>query len=173
MKVSKAKGGRGRATDTRGRKDMNFIRGALLASVLALPVHAQETINLTVASSHPTVVPWVGFIQSHFMAKTDELLAKTGNYKIEWNEAFGGQLYKANATLSSVEEGDRYRLGLLLPGAGQAAVEPGLFQRAFRHVEPAGAARNDAGADRQQRSLPQRMGKPQPQGARADGDRPL
>lgn len=84
---------------------MNFIRGALLASVLALPVHAQETINLTVASSHPTVVPWVGFIQSHFMAKTDELLAKTGNYKIEWNEAFGGQLYKANATLSSVEEG--------------------------------------------------------------------
>jgi TRAP-type C4-dicarboxylate transport system substrate-binding protein len=44
-------------------------------------------------------------IQTHFMAKTDELLAATGNYEIEWNEAFGGQLYKANATLSSVEEG--------------------------------------------------------------------
>lgn len=84
---------------------MNIIRGALLGAVLALPVQAQETIDLTVASSHPLVVPWVGFIKSHFMAKTDEILAETGNYKIEWNEAFGGQLYKANATLSSVEEG--------------------------------------------------------------------
>jgi len=78
-----------------------------LASFVALPAAAmaQETINLTVASSHPTVVPWVGMIQTHFMAKTDEILAGGGNYKIEWNEAFGGQLYKANATLSSVEEG--------------------------------------------------------------------
>lgn len=86
-----------------------FIRGAMLATAMAalpaMPAMAQETINLTVASSHPTVVPWVGMIKSHFMAKTDEILAETGNYKIEWNEAFGGTLYKANATLTSVEEG--------------------------------------------------------------------
>ena len=84
---------------------MKLLHGALVAGLLALPVQAQETINLTVASSHPTVVPWVGMIQTHFMARTDEILAETGNYKIEWNEAFGGQLYKANATLTSVEEG--------------------------------------------------------------------
>ncbi|MCB1342059.1 MAG: C4-dicarboxylate TRAP transporter substrate-binding protein [Pseudooceanicola sp.] len=84
---------------------MKHLFGGLLAAALALPVQAQETINLTVASSHPTVIPWVGFIKSHFMAKTDELLAAKGNYKIEWNEAFGGTLYKANATLTSVEEG--------------------------------------------------------------------
>jgi len=84
---------------------MKILYGALLASVLALPVYATETINLTVASSHPTVVPWVGMIKTHFMAKTDEILAASGNYEIEWNEAFGGQLYKANATLSSVEDG--------------------------------------------------------------------
>ena len=84
---------------------MKIIRGALLGAVLVAPVQAQETINLTVASSHPTVVPWVGMIQTHFMAKTDEILAASGNYQIAWNEAFGGQLYKANATLSSVEEG--------------------------------------------------------------------
>jgi TRAP-type transport system periplasmic protein len=47
-------------------------------------------INLTVASSHPTTVPWVGMIQSHFMARTDEILAASGTYKIAWNEAFGG-----------------------------------------------------------------------------------
>ena len=84
---------------------MKLLHGALVAGLLALPVQAQETINLTVASSHPTVVPWVGMIQTHFMARTDEILAETGNYKIDWNEAFGGQLYKANATLTSVEEG--------------------------------------------------------------------
>jgi TRAP-type C4-dicarboxylate transport system substrate-binding protein len=78
------------------------LAGAALMSTAAL---AQETINLTVASSHPTVIPWVGMIKTHFMARTDEILAETGEYQIEWNEAFGGQLYKANATLTSVEEG--------------------------------------------------------------------
>jgi TRAP-type C4-dicarboxylate transport system substrate-binding protein len=86
---------------------MKTLTGLLLAGAIAFPgaAFAQETINLTVASSHPLVIPWVGMIKSHFMAETDRLLAEKGNYKIEWQEAFGGQLYKANATLTSVEEG--------------------------------------------------------------------
>ena len=85
---------------------MRTFLGTMTAAI-AFPAAllAQETINLTVASSHPTVVPWVGMIQTHFMARTDEILAKSGDYEIAWNEAFGGTLYKANATLSSVEEG--------------------------------------------------------------------
>jgi TRAP-type transport system periplasmic protein len=81
--------------------------GLLVAGAVTMPttLMATETINLTVASSHPAVIPWVGMIKSVFMARTDEILAETGNYKIEWNEAFGGTLYKANATLTSVEEG--------------------------------------------------------------------
>jgi TRAP-type C4-dicarboxylate transport system substrate-binding protein len=86
---------------------MSLMRTTILATALALPVGAaaQETIDLTVASSHPLVIPWVGMIKSHFMARTDEILAETGNYQIAWNEAFGGTLYRANATLTSVEEG--------------------------------------------------------------------
>ncbi|WP_353475803.1 C4-dicarboxylate TRAP transporter substrate-binding protein (plasmid) [Salipiger sp. H15] len=86
---------------------MKFLCSTVLSGALVLPglAFAEETINLTVASSHPLVIPWVGMIKSHFMARTDEILAQTGNYKIEWNEAFGGQLYKANATLDSVEQG--------------------------------------------------------------------
>lgn len=78
-----------------------------LAAAVALPTAAfsQEVINLTIASSHPTAIPWVGMMQSHFMARTDEILAAGGNYRIEWQEAFGGTLYRANATLSSVEDG--------------------------------------------------------------------
>ncbi|TWG93499.1 TRAP-type C4-dicarboxylate transport system substrate-binding protein [Mesorhizobium sp. J18] len=86
---------------------MKKLIAMLLASAVAFPgvVLAQETISLTVASSHPLVIPWVGMIKTHFMAETDRLLAEKGNYKIEWNEAFGGSLYKANATLTSVQEG--------------------------------------------------------------------
>src|SRR5688572_9083006 len=83
----------------------HFYGLALAAAMLPMPSLAQETIQLTVASSHPTVIPWVGMIKSVFMVETDRILAEKGNYKIEWNEAFGGTLYKANATLTSVEEG--------------------------------------------------------------------
>ena len=76
-----------------------------LAGTVALPAAAQEVIPLTIASSHPTAIPWVGMMQTHFMARTDEILAAGGNYRIEWQEAFGGTLYRANATLSSVEDG--------------------------------------------------------------------
>ena len=86
---------------------MRILFGLVTAGMIAVPgaLAAQETISLTIASSHPAVIPWVGMMKTHFMAKTDEILAQKGNYKIEWNEAFGGQLYKANATLSSVEQG--------------------------------------------------------------------
>jgi TRAP-type transport system periplasmic protein len=86
---------------------MNKLLGLALAGAVAWPVAAaaQETINLTIASSHPTTIPWVGMMQTHFMARTDEILAEGGRYQIEWQEAFGGQLYRANATLSSVEDG--------------------------------------------------------------------
>jgi TRAP-type C4-dicarboxylate transport system substrate-binding protein len=86
---------------------MKKLTGLLLAGAIAFPAMAygQEEIDLTVASSHPLVIPWVGMIKSHFMAETDRILAEKGNYKINWNEAFGGSLYKANATLTSVQEG--------------------------------------------------------------------
>ena len=83
----------------------HLLATTFIAGALALPAAAQETIPLTIASSHPTAIPWVGMMQTHFMARTDEILAEAGDYEIDWQEAFGGQLYKANATLSSVEEG--------------------------------------------------------------------
>ncbi|WP_454288748.1 C4-dicarboxylate TRAP transporter substrate-binding protein [Rhizobium arsenicireducens] len=86
---------------------MRLIATLLTTGALALPIgaYAQETVKLTVASSHPTAIPWIGMIQTHFMKETDRLLAEKGAYKVEWQEAFGGTLYKANATLTSVEEG--------------------------------------------------------------------
>ena len=89
-------------------KRSTFVRLAASAAVaMSLPMaaSAQQVINLTVASSHPTTSPWVGFIPQVFMPEVDKRLAAGGKYKIQWKEAFGGQLYKANATLTSVEQG--------------------------------------------------------------------
>ncbi len=60
---------------------MKHLRTTAIAAILALPsfAAAQETISLTVASSHPTTIPWVGMIQTHFMAETDRILAEEGN----------------------------------------------------------------------------------------------
>lgn len=86
---------------------MNRTLGMALGAAMVFPAaaSAQETINLTVASSHPTAIPWVGMIQTHFMAETDRILEESGNYEIAWQEAFGGQLYDATATLTSVQDG--------------------------------------------------------------------
>jgi len=86
---------------------MKRLLGLALAGSVLVPATAmaQQTISLTIASSHPTSIPWVGMMQTHFMARTDEILAEGGNYRIDWQEAFGGTLYRANATLSSVEDG--------------------------------------------------------------------
>jgi len=86
---------------------MKKMFGVLLAGTMLLPgaALAVESIDVTVASSHPTAIPWIGMIQTHFMKETDRLLAEKGEYKITWNEQFGGTLYKANATLTSVEQG--------------------------------------------------------------------
>lgn len=86
---------------------MKHIFGLVAAGAVSFsaPAFAQESIDITIASSHPLQIPWVGMMKSHFMAETDRLLAEGGKYKINWNEAFGGTLYKANATLSSVEQG--------------------------------------------------------------------
>lgn len=77
-----------------------------VAAVVAVPAQAQQTINLTIASSHPPTIPWVNVMQTHVVPEMNKRLAAAGNkYKINWREAYGGQLYKMNATLTSVGEG--------------------------------------------------------------------
>jgi TRAP-type C4-dicarboxylate transport system substrate-binding protein len=79
------------------------------ASALAAPMPAAaqtETIRLTMSSSHPTVVPWVGALKTHVIALSNQRLEAAGSkYRIQWNEAFGGVLYDFNNTLEAVEQG--------------------------------------------------------------------
>ena len=87
-----------------------MIKSALCAAALAAtawaPAQAQQTFKLTIASSHPTALPWVGLMSTLFVPEVNKRVEALGKgYKIEWKEAYGGQLYKMNATLTSVGSG--------------------------------------------------------------------
>ncbi len=88
-------------------------RGFLAATAAStatalLPAHvsAQEIIRLTVASSHPTTLPWVGVIQSHVVGNSNARLEAAGsNSRIDWTESWGGALYSFDETLEAVADG--------------------------------------------------------------------
>ena len=109
-----------------------------------------------------------------FMAETDEILAETGNYKIEWNEAFGGTLYKANATLTSVEEGvtDIGWVFSFLEGAKLPLSQASTYAP-FATNNPPVQLEVMADLLRPTTAFQQRMGTVQPQGSRADRHRQL
>lgn len=81
---------------------------ALTASVLclvSLPVGAQEVIRMTMAAGHPPIFLWVKLLRDSFMATVDTELARTGKYKMDWNEAYGGTLAKIGSELETMQQG--------------------------------------------------------------------
>lgn len=88
------------------KQSINALLATSLCAALVLPAaQAKEVINLTAGSSHPTTIPWVGMIQNVFIPEVNRILAEDGRYEINWTEAYAGQLYKANATLTSIADG--------------------------------------------------------------------
>ena len=96
----------------------------LAALVLTLPVlsavpfaaEAAKRINLTVISGNTHHYAPVGAAIKAFMPKVDEILAKTGNYKVSWIQGFGGQIVKVRGELEGVQT-----------GLGDIGVVPGPF----------------------------------------------
>jgi len=67
---------------------------------------ATNTIKLTIASSHPTAVAWVGTMQKYVVPETNKRLEAMGSdVRVEWTESYGGALYKFDKTLEAVEQG--------------------------------------------------------------------
>ena len=88
---------------------MTITKSMLAATALAFaaitPAAAVETINLTIASSHPTTIHWVGVMDRVFKPAVNRMLEDRGSdYRIAWTEAYGGSLYKYRETLSAVAE---------------------------------------------------------------------
>ncbi|MEM1047694.1 MAG: C4-dicarboxylate TRAP transporter substrate-binding protein [Pseudomonadota bacterium] len=90
------------------RRQMVAMLGAAGAGALFAPSIARgaNRIKLTIASSHPTTVPWVGTLQKHVVPETNKRLAAMGSdIEVSWTESYGGALYKFDKTLEAVEQG--------------------------------------------------------------------
>jgi TRAP-type transport system periplasmic protein len=84
-----------------------FSRSAVLALavVLATPAAAQQTFNLTIGASLPEVFPLISPLKNFVVPEVNKRLAADGKYKITWREAYNGQLFKSNASVTSLQDG--------------------------------------------------------------------
>jgi TRAP-type C4-dicarboxylate transport system substrate-binding protein len=79
--------------------------GCMFAGAASTTV-AQQTINMTLASSHPTTFLPVGVMAGFFKSEVDRLLKDGGNkFRINWKEAYAGTLYKLQDTMEAVRDG--------------------------------------------------------------------
>ena len=66
------------------------VMGAVLATMTALPVVAQQTVSAIVIDGYPDRSLWVKEFTNFFIPEVDRRLAETGNYKMSWQENYGG-----------------------------------------------------------------------------------
>ena len=60
---------------------------------------------MNIGSSHPEQNIWVYAMKNTFQPEVDRILAENGEYKVTWNEAYGGTLYKFTDTREAVMDG--------------------------------------------------------------------
>ncbi len=85
-----------------------FVASAMLAvfvSPLKSTAEATETIKLVAIDGYPARAMWVKEFSGFFIPRVNEELAKTGNYKIEWQEAYGGTIVKPKGVLEGIKLG--------------------------------------------------------------------
>lgn len=80
---------------------------ALLLLALAIPfsAQAQKIITLTAIDGYPPKAMWVKEFINFYIPEIDKRLAKTGNYKIRWNQAWAGQIVKPKHVLEGIQRG--------------------------------------------------------------------
>jgi len=86
---------------------LSGLTAALLALGLGFttPALAEKKIDVRIVSGFSPAVAAVKLLKESFMPGVDEHLAETGNYKINWQEAFSGTLAKPAGELEAIEAG--------------------------------------------------------------------
>ena len=80
---------------------------AAVAATIALAGNAQatETIKAVVIDGYPAKAMWVKEFSGFFIPEVDKRLAESGNYKIDWQESYGGSIVKPKGVLEGVKLG--------------------------------------------------------------------
>jgi len=70
-----------------------------------LTASATETIKAVVIDGYPAKAMWVKEFTGFFIPEVDKRLAETGNYKMDWQESYGGSIVKPKGVLEGVKLG--------------------------------------------------------------------
>ncbi|SLN35810.1 C4-dicarboxylate-binding periplasmic protein precursor [Falsiruegeria litorea R37] len=81
------------------------LMGAALAGAMALPAAAEETISAVVIDGYPDRALWVKEFTNFFIPEVDKRLAEAGNYKMNWQENYGGSIVKPKGVLEGIQLG--------------------------------------------------------------------
>lgn len=87
---------------------LKTLKGAglgLALGVLAGPALATETIRAGVIDGYPARALWVQEFTNFFIPEVDKRLAETGNYKMDWQENYGGTIVKPKGVLEGIKLG--------------------------------------------------------------------
>jgi len=102
-----------------------------VAMAVSVPASAVETIKAVVIDGYPAKAMWVKEFSGFFIPEVDKRLAESGNYKMDWQESYGGAIVKPKGVLEGVKLG-LGDIGIVttifhsskLPSQGLAAVTP-------------------------------------------------
>ncbi|MDA7647835.1 hypothetical protein N8690_01085 [bacterium] len=87
------------------RTVLSLVTGAsFVPFVGAKSASAKTTIRLTMASSHPTVLPWTSPLETVVKRSNIALEERGSEHRIDWTEAYGGQLYGPPDTLEAITQ---------------------------------------------------------------------
>ncbi len=78
---------------------------AVLAFAPSAAVQAQQTIELTAVSGYSPVVTWIREFRDYYIPEVNRRLAVSGKYKINWNQAYSGQIANVGGELQAIQRG--------------------------------------------------------------------
>ncbi len=79
--------------------------GVVATCLSASPVLATETIKAVVIDGYPARALWVKEFSNFFIPEVDKRLAVSGDYKMDWQESYGGSIVKPKGVLEGVKLG--------------------------------------------------------------------
>jgi C4-dicarboxylate-binding protein DctP len=84
-----------------------FAGGAALATVVMAgsAMAAPKNLSLTIVDGYPPRALQVKTLISYFIPEINKRLAKKGEYKIRWNQAFAGQIVKVRHVMTGMQKG--------------------------------------------------------------------
>lgn len=83
----------------------NALAGLALAGLTAIPAAAQQSVSAVVIDGYPDRALWVKEFTNFFIPEVDKRLAANGNFKMNWQENYGGSIVKPKGVLEGVQLG--------------------------------------------------------------------